>query len=141
MSGNKQATSFGRDSRRSPVGNRKSKISKAEKTMPLSNGLQEVIPGPNTSNRVHHSGSLGHEEVLKMNLLTVQKLDTSVVRIESTVPQVVLYQYEASSNTWVRYTLLCFTVLYTIFHIDSASIVKCLCLYENIFDIERLKMC
>ena len=99
MSGNKQAPSSGRDSRRSPVGNRKSKTPRAGKTKPLSNGLQEVIPDYNQHRG--RSASLGKEEVLKMNLMTVRKLDTSVIRIESTVPQVVLYQYESTSNTWV----------------------------------------
>ena len=38
----------------------------------------------------------------KMNKMAVQKVDGGVCDLLSTVPQVVLYQYEADSNTWVR---------------------------------------
>ena len=38
----------------------------------------------------------------KMNMIAVQRVDPCLIDILSTVPQVVLYQYETNSNTWVR---------------------------------------
>ena len=39
----------------------------------------------------------------KMNMIAVQRVDSGLCDLLSTVPQVVLYQYEANSNTWVRH--------------------------------------
>ena len=40
--------------------------------------------------------------VEQMNLMAIQRVDSDVLDLLSTVPQVVLYQYEEESNTWVR---------------------------------------
>lgn len=48
---------------------------------------------------VNRSGVAGAEE--KMNRKAVERVDSHVVELLSTVPQVVLYQYEEWSNTWV----------------------------------------
>ena len=40
-------------------------------------------------------------EQMKMNLGAIQRLDSRVSALLSTVPQVILYQYEESSGTWV----------------------------------------
>ncbi len=108
MSTNKKTPSqkTSSQSRRSPVSNRKPKTSKpGGKNQRLSNGLQECVPEPPKRSS---SSLLGKKEVAKINLHTVRKLDSSVKSIKSTVPQVVLYQYESISNTWVsvcRYAL------------------------------------
>lgn len=83
--------------RRSPVGNRKSKTPRAGKNQSVLNGLKEFVPEPARNS----SSPLGKEEVAKMNLMTIQKLDSSVKAIKSTVPQVILYEYDGVSNTWV----------------------------------------
>ena len=40
----------------------------------------------------------------EMNIMAVERVDPGLCDILSTVPQVVLYQYESNSNTWVSYT-------------------------------------
>lgn len=97
MSTNKKTSS---QARRSPVGNRKPKpkTPKAAKNQHISNGLHEFVPEPPQRSS---SSSLGKEEVAKINLKTVCKLDSSVQSIQFTVPQVVLYKYEGILNTWV----------------------------------------
>lgn len=47
------------------------------------------------------SASAGHAEVVKMNLMTIRRVDSEVVSIVSTVPRVMLYKYEEGANTWV----------------------------------------
>lgn len=96
MSATKHSTT---QSRRSPVGNRKSKTPGRAKSKPISNGLHEYIP---ESAQISRSASAGKFEVAQMNLNTVRILDSSVVKIKSTVPQVVVYQYESTSATWER---------------------------------------
>ena len=44
------------------------------------------------------SSSFGKEE---MNLMAVRKVDANVTDILSTVPQVMLYEYDQSSGEWV----------------------------------------
>ena len=72
----------------------------------------------------------------KMNKMAVQKVDGGVCDLLSTVPQVVLYQYEADSNTWVRTTCAC--VYDTISRVVSVQFVlvhtehifyKCACVH------------
>lgn len=46
--------------------------------------------------------SAGLNGVEKMNMMAIQRVDSHVLGLLSTVPQVVLYQYETQSNTWVR---------------------------------------
>ena len=48
------------------------------------------------------SSAVGQDEVLKMNLMAIRRIDGQVEAIHSTVPQVVLYQYDDTNNTWVR---------------------------------------
>lgn len=57
-------------------------------------GSSEIVTAP-----VNRSGVAGAEE--RMNRKAVERVDSHVVELLSTVPQVVLYQYEESSNTWV----------------------------------------
>ena len=94
-------------SRRSPVGNRKSKTPGRTKSKPVSNGLHEYIP---ESVQIGRSASAG--KVARMNLNTVRTLDSSVVDIKSTVPQVVVYQYDSSSATWVRLLIGCHNLIF-----------------------------
>lgn len=47
------------------------------------------------------SSAMGQDEVIKMNLMAIRRIDSQVETIHSTVPQVVLYQYEGTNNTWV----------------------------------------
>ena len=48
----------------------------------------------------------------KMNMMAVRRADSGVHGLLSTVPQVVLYQYETDSNTWVSvYTCTCTYVI------------------------------
>lgn len=64
-------------------------------------------PSPTDSSNMNglekRSSSAGKDEVLKMNLMAIRKVDPNVLGIVSTVPQVVLYQYESSSNEWVSF--------------------------------------
>lgn len=58
----------------------------------------------------------GGMEVNEMNMIAVQRVDGSVNHLLATVPQVVLYQYEASSNIWVRFCVSCSScVIYNVF--------------------------
>ena len=59
------------------------------------------------SQRTHKSPqpsgeTAGQPKVEEMNLAAVQRVDGRARALVSTVPRVVLYQYENSSNTWVR---------------------------------------
>ena len=54
------------------------------------------------------SSSFGKEEI---NLMAVRKVDPSVSDILSTVPQVMLYEYDQTSGEWVSpYSLDCLCV-------------------------------
>ena len=47
----------------------------------------------------------------ELNLLAVRKVDESVVSIVSTVPQVVLYEYDRGNNEWVSLRMCGVSVL------------------------------
>lgn len=95
------------DARRSPVSPQntarsskpkplKSKVSKAK---PISNGFHEV--GNGVEKRKSTSVAKEKDEIAKMNLLTLQKVDRSVSEIVDTVPHVVLYEFKKAENVWV----------------------------------------
>lgn len=60
-----------------------------------------IVGSPGTAS-VNRPGVTEKEE--KMNRQAVERVDSHVVDLLSTVPQVVLYQYDESSNTWVSLT-------------------------------------
>ena len=61
----------------------------------------KVSSGPATA--VAEGGRTGAMTgVEKMNMIAIQRVDSHVRDLLSTVPQVVLYQYEAEGNIWVR---------------------------------------
>lgn len=79
----------------------KSKVSKTiAAAKPLSNGVHEVVNGVDT--RKSSSGKSESEgEIAKINLLTLQKVDKSVLEILTTVPHVILYEFKTEENIWV----------------------------------------
>lgn len=98
------------DPRKSPVsgqnsaksGKAKTSKSKVSKTTaaakPLSNGVHEVVNRVDT--RKSSSGK-SEGEIAKINLLTLQKVDKSVLEILTTVPHVILYEFKTEENIWV----------------------------------------
>lgn len=91
----------------------KDKVSKAE---PVSNGFHEVVNkaeyrkspsvakekvGNGVEKRKSHSVAKEEDEVAKINLLTLQKVDRNVSEIVDTVPHVVLYEFRTAENMWV----------------------------------------
>lgn len=72
----------------------KAKSSKPATGKPLSNGVNEVVNGMD-------AGKVEEDQTAKMNLLTLQKMDSSVCGILATVPHVVLYEFKTAQNVWV----------------------------------------
>lgn len=103
----------GKDVRKSPINvttqksakvrTPKAKVSKTAAAKPLNNGLHAVTngvgTGRNSSGKSKAGG--GEDEIAKINLLTLQKVDSAVSAILATVPHVVLYEYKTSGNMWV----------------------------------------
>ncbi len=78
----------------------KNKVSKppAAAGKALSNGVHEVRSnGLSTKTKELE----GEKEIAKINLLTLQKVDSSVSSILATVPHVVLYEFKTAQNVWV----------------------------------------
>ncbi len=83
----------------------------------LSNGVNGT--SKNSQHHCHHhhktgdKGSSGgrsssdEDEVTKMNLKTLQKVDARVSSILETVTHVVLYQYQTKENMWVSERVWC----------------------------------
>ena len=98
------------DSRRSPVNTSKSgktkppktKVSKTTPAKPVSNGFHEVSNGVD-KRKDQPAKAKEEDEVAKMNLLTLQKVDKSVAGIVETVPHVVLYEFKPVVNMWVSW--------------------------------------
>lgn len=92
------------DSRKSPVSSQNSAKSskpkqprgKVLKTKLLSNGFHEVENGVDK-----RKSPSAEDEIAKMNLLTLRKVDKSVCEIVKTVPHVVLYEFKTGENMWV----------------------------------------
>ena len=81
----------------------KNKVSKAATTgKSLSNGVHEVYSNGVTTKKRE---SEGEQEIAKINLMTLQKVDGSVSRILATVPHVVLYEFKTAQNVWVSVKL------------------------------------
>ena len=78
---------------------RSTAISKGKREVQKDEGFNSVGSSEITTAPVNRSGVAGAEE--RMNRKAVERVDSHVVELLSTVPQVVLYQYEGSSNTWV----------------------------------------
>ena len=95
------------DARRSPVSPQNATRSnkpkppkvKVSKVKPVSNGFHEVSNG--VEKLKSNSVAKEKDEVAKMNLLTLQKVDRSVSEIVDTVPHVVLYEFKTAENMWV----------------------------------------
>lgn len=66
------------------------------KVSPQRNGKQE-----STTNGVNIVEDLSNKEVAKINLKTLQKIDSGIAKILSTIPHVELYQFKSSENMWV----------------------------------------
>ena len=87
--------------------NEKPRTPKAKK--PSSNGVNGTSKDSHHHNHNQKSGDRGtsgrsssdEDEVTKMNLKTLQKVDRRVSSILATVPHVVLYQYRTAENMWV----------------------------------------
>lgn len=84
----------------------KNPASKSSTGKSVSNGVHEVKGNPvgdgfaaSLPNR--KSAPAKEEEIVKMNLLTLQKMDKSVCSILETVPHVVLYEFKTTENVWV----------------------------------------
>lgn len=108
MSHIKHRSSDSRDARKSPVSSQnkpsKSKqqpVGKVTKTKPLSNGFHEVGNGVDKRKSPTAAVVREEDEVAKMNLLTLQKVDKDVFEIVGTVPHVVLYHFKTAENMWV----------------------------------------
>ena len=71
------------------------------KPMMMARSGQSSPESANVNGLEKRSSSIGKDEVLKINLMAIRKVDPNVLGIVSTVPQVVLYQYQSSSNEWV----------------------------------------
>ena len=79
------------------------KLSNSAVVHPAASGDTALVNGVVSRDR---TSSMGKEEVVKMNLMAIRKIDSQVETICSTVPHVVLYQYDGANNTWVRDRLL-----------------------------------
>lgn len=78
---------------------RSTAISKGKREVQQDEGFNSVSSSEIATAPVNRAGVAGAEE--RMNRKAVERVDSHVVELLSTVPQVVLYQYEGSSNTWV----------------------------------------
>ena len=74
------------------------RLSNSAVVHPVASGDTALVNGVASRDR---TSSLGKEEVVKMNLMAIRKIDSQVETICSTVPKVVLYQYDGANNTWV----------------------------------------
>lgn len=93
---------------KTPSSKGKNPASKSSTGKTVSNGVHEVKGSPvgngfaaSLPNRKTASSAKEEEEIVKMNLLTLQKMDKSVSSILETVPHVVLYEFKTSDNVWV----------------------------------------
>ena len=79
------------------------------RTAELSNSYSGSSSSPQTNGLglVHRSSSMGKPEIVKMNLTAVRRIDDCVTDLISTVPRVILYEYEQAANTWVSCLYLC----------------------------------
>jgi hypothetical protein len=97
------------DARRSPVspqntarmGPGKPKLPKGKVSKPkaVSNGFHEVRNGVDKQKRP--TVAKEEDEIAKINLLTLQKVDGNVSKIMETVPHVILYKFKTTENIWV----------------------------------------
>lgn len=72
----------------------KTKVAKPSAAKPLSNGLSNGVAGKKVE-----------DQTAQMNLLTLQKTDSTVCSILATVPHVVLYEFKKSENVWVSHVI------------------------------------
>ena len=78
----------------------KPKVHKNKASKPGEKSLSNGFHGkPNEV--VFAKNSNGEDEVTKINLMTLQKVDSSISDIQATVPHVVLYQYQSEQDMWV----------------------------------------
>ena len=97
--------------RRSPVSHNSTKPaksktpkSKVSKTpgRPLSNGVHEVHSNGVGKKKVEQEKDKdGEKATAKINLMTLQKVDSGVSSILATIPHVVLYEFKTAENVWV----------------------------------------
>ena len=91
----------------------KNPTSKSSTGKAVSNGVHEVKGtsvgngfAASLPNRKSTSSAKEEQEIVKMNLLTLQKMDKSVSSILETVPHVVLYEFKTTENVWVSWKFI-----------------------------------
>lgn len=91
----------------------KGRVSKPAAGKPLSNGVHEVTNGVG-------AGKM-EDQTAKINLLTLQKMDSSVCGILATMPHVVLYEFKKAENVWVSNAISGTTPTHFLFYLGMGK--------------------